>query len=72
MVVMNLDDPIMWFQACEQIIVLFKSVMLMAMENPTISWHHDTFQYATIHGGGINLRFINLSLEILCTCSKQY
>jgi hypothetical protein len=42
----------MWFYACEQISVLFKSVMLRAMENVAISWHHDTLQYATIRGGG--------------------
>jgi hypothetical protein len=52
MIVISLDDPLMWIQACEQHVVLFRRVMFMDMENLVIVQHQDTLQYATICGGG--------------------
>jgi hypothetical protein len=52
MIVICLDDPLMWIQACEQWVVLFRRVMLMVMQNLAIVQHRDTFQFATIRGGG--------------------
>jgi hypothetical protein len=36
MTIINLNDPVVWVQACEQWVVLFKRVMPMAMENLAI------------------------------------
>jgi hypothetical protein len=33
----SFDDPLMWIQACEQRVALFKHVMPMAMENMAIT-----------------------------------
>jgi hypothetical protein len=52
MAIINLIDPNVWFQACEQWRVLFQCVMSMVMESLTISQHWDTLWYATIWGGG--------------------
>ena len=54
--VVNLDDPDMWVQACEQRATLFKRIMPMALENLTIAQHRDTLRYATIRGGGYRPR----------------
>jgi hypothetical protein len=35
-VVMDLDDQKMWFQACEQKVILFQHIIPMVMENLTI------------------------------------
>ncbi len=35
--VVNLDDIVVWVQACEQCVALFKRIMPMAMENLTIA-----------------------------------
>jgi hypothetical protein len=37
MVMVSLDDPSMWLQACEQRTILFQRVMPMAMENLAIT-----------------------------------
>jgi hypothetical protein len=37
MVIVNMDDPNVWIQACEQRITLFRHVMPMAMENLEIA-----------------------------------
>jgi hypothetical protein len=37
MIVISLDDPLMWTQACEQWATLFRCVMPMATENLVIS-----------------------------------
>jgi hypothetical protein len=52
MVVMNLDDLNVWFQAYELWPPLFQCIMPMAMENLTITWHWDMFCYVIIWGGG--------------------
>jgi hypothetical protein len=52
MAIINLDDPNVWLQACEQQITLFRHVMPMVMESFAIAQHWNTFWYATIHGGG--------------------
>jgi hypothetical protein len=39
MAIINLDDPNMWIQACEQQATLFQHVMPMAMENLAIAQH---------------------------------
>jgi len=36
MIVINLDDLLVWVHACAQRVALFKRVMLMAMENLAI------------------------------------
>jgi hypothetical protein len=56
MVVVSLDDLLLWFQACEQRLDLFQCVMPMAMENLAIAQHPDTLHYVTIHGGGYQPR----------------
>jgi hypothetical protein len=48
----SFDDPSMWIQTCEQHVVLFRHVMPMVVENLAITQHQNTFQYATIRGGG--------------------
>jgi hypothetical protein len=52
MVLINMDDPNVWIQACVQWATLFQHVMPMAMENLAIAQHWDTLRYATIRGGG--------------------
>jgi hypothetical protein len=52
MVIINLDDPNVWLQACEQQTTLFWSIMSMAMEILAIVEHQDTLCYAIIWGGG--------------------
>jgi hypothetical protein len=51
MAIINMDDPNVWIQACEQWTILFRRVMPMAMENLAIAQHYNTFHYAIIHGG---------------------
>jgi hypothetical protein len=36
MAVINMDDPNVWIQTCEQQVTLFQRVMPMAMENLAI------------------------------------
>jgi hypothetical protein len=48
----NLDDLLVWVQTCELWAILFRWVMLMAMENLEIVQHQNILQYATIRGGG--------------------
>jgi hypothetical protein len=48
MAIMNLDDPNVWPQACEQWTTLFWHVMPMDMENLAIIQHYDRLHYATI------------------------
>jgi hypothetical protein len=55
MVMVSLDDPFVWFQACEQRLDLFQCLMLMAMKKLAIAQHRDTLHYTTIHGGGYQL-----------------
>jgi hypothetical protein len=55
MVVINMDDPNVWIQACEQRTTLFWHVMFIAMENLAIAQHQGTLHYAIIHGGGYQL-----------------
>lgn len=38
-IVNNLDDPNVWFHACEQYASLFQCVLLMAMKNLAIVQH---------------------------------
>ncbi len=35
--IINLDDPNVWLYACDQWTILFQHVMLMIMENPTVT-----------------------------------
>lgn len=54
---MDLDDLNMWFQACEQwVVVLFRSVMPMVMESLEISQHWDMICYATTCEGGYQVQ----------------
>jgi hypothetical protein len=48
----NMDDPNMWAQVCEQRVDLYKKMMPMALENLCIAQHRDTMRYDTIRGGG--------------------
>jgi hypothetical protein len=52
MAIINLDDPNVWIQTCEQQATLFQCVMPMAMENLAIAQHWNTLRYATMCGGG--------------------
>jgi hypothetical protein len=52
MALINIDDPNVWIQACEQQTTLFQHVMPIALENLAIAQHRDTLCYATIREGG--------------------
>jgi hypothetical protein len=41
MVMVSLDNPSMWFRACEQRSILFRCVMPMTMESLAITQHWD-------------------------------
>jgi len=49
---MNLGDPNMWLEACEQWITLFQDVMPTTMENLASPKHWYTFWYTIIQRGG--------------------
>jgi hypothetical protein len=52
MIVISLNDPLVWIQAREQWVTLFRHVMPMVMENLAIVQHRNILQYATIRGRG--------------------
>ncbi len=68
----NLDDPNVWVQACEQHVVLFKRIMPMAMENLVITQHQNTLQYATIYGNGYQPKVQRIELKDYVICRRQH
>ncbi len=62
MIVINIDDPNVWIQACEQWTTLFWHVMPIAMKNLAIVQHRDTLCYAIICGGGYLPQIKNFEL----------
>jgi hypothetical protein len=62
MTMISFDDHLMWIHACEQRAILFRHVMLMAMENLAIVQHQNTFQYATICGRSYRPQICRLEL----------
>jgi len=65
MIVTNLDDSNVWFQACEQCATLFWCVMPMVMESLAITQQWDTLQYAISVEVVIGLKFVNLNRRIM-------
>ena len=48
---MDLDSPATWVRVITKRAVIFRRVMLMAMENLSIAQHRDTLCYAHTPGG---------------------
>ncbi len=48
---MDLDSLAIWAKVIAERAVLFKRVMIMAMENLSIAQHRDTLWYAHTQGG---------------------
>ncbi len=61
----NLDDPNVWVQACEQHVALFKRITPMEMENLVITQHQNTLQYVTIYGNRYQPKVQGLNLKIM-------
>jgi hypothetical protein len=49
--VVDLDSPTTWARVIAEKVALFKRVMPVAMENPSIAQHQDTLRYAHTRGG---------------------
>ncbi len=49
--VVDLDSPTIWVRVIAEMVVLFRRVMPMAMENLSIAQHRDTLRYAHTRGG---------------------
>ncbi len=49
--VVDLDSPATWARVIAEMVVLFRRVMPMAMENLSIAQHRNTLRYAHTQGG---------------------